>query len=346
MGQQAGPSDPRAAGATAGYPPPQGYPPQGYQGFGPPPQGYPPPQGQGYQAYGPPPQGYGYAAPPPPGAPYGAAPYGATPYGAAPPAPHLPARPQQAPKPPQGFDRYDLEAQQAAAAAGAWADQQIRKQFVRKVFSIVFLQLCVTVGVACVFIFVDPVRNYVRPGGPGQWVFIVAWVVSLVFLIALMCSTSLRRKHPWNILALIAFTVVESVLVGCICSYWDVGVVLEAFAVTCAAVGGLTLMAIFGKFDVTRKGHVLAMASGVVFMVLLVTIIVGFFYVNKWWYLAVSVVVALLFSAYLVYDIQLVMGKGAVAIGPDEYIFASVQIYMDVIIIFLQILNIMGIAQS
>lgn len=164
-----------------------------------------------------------------------------------------------------------------------------------------------------------------------------------VFLIALMCSTSLRRKHPWNILALIAFTLVESVLVGCICSYWDVGVVLEAFAVTCAAVAGLTLMAIFGeqqgsgegrgsgweqgwgagaggvgparagsatasaggrrgarapaglasgraalqaprvtplafsaaagKFDVTRKGHVLAMASGVVFMVLLVTIV-------------------------------------------------------------------------
>lgn len=104
--------------------------------------------------------------------------------------------------------------------------------------------------------------------------------------------------------------------------------------------------------------------------------IVGFFYVNKWWYLAVSVVVALLFSAYLVYDIQagsakpwtiafghgisgvpilgavpdahalcclgagnaktphrplpcllqLVMGKGAVAIDPDEYIFASVQV--------------------
>lgn len=103
---------------SAGYPPPQGYPPQGYQGYGPPPQGYPPPQGQGYQAYGPPPQEYGYAAPPPPGAPYGAASYGAAPYGAVPPAPHLPARPQQAPKPPQGFDRYDLEAQQAAAAAG------------------------------------------------------------------------------------------------------------------------------------------------------------------------------------------------------------------------------------
>lgn len=57
---------------------------------------------------------------------------------------------------------------------------------------------------------------------------------------------------------------------------------------------------------------------------------------NKWWYLAISVVVALLFSAYLVYDIQMVMGKGRYALSPDEYVFASVQIYMDIIIIFLQ----------
>jgi hypothetical protein len=48
------------------------------------------------------------------------------------------------------------------------------------------------------------------------------------------------------------------------------------------------------------------------------------------------VVVALLFSAYLVYDIQMVMGKGRYALSPDEYVFASVQIYMDIIIIFLQ----------
>lgn len=331
----AGPSGtppPQAAGGPPPYPPsaygppPYGAPPGGPQ-FAPPPPGYPA-AGYGQQpGYGQPPPGYA-AYPPPPGQPQ-------------------PVRPQAPKPPPQGnFDGYDQEAAQAAAYAAAFAEGQVRKGFVRKVFLLVFLQLCVTIGVASCFIFVDAVREYVRPGGDGQWVFIVSWITSLVMMIAIMCSKTLRRKHPWNLLALVVFTLVMSVLVGTICAYWQTSVVLEAFAVTGAAVAGLTLVAVFGKFDITKKGHILAMAGGVTFMVLLVTMLVGFFYVSKWWYLAVSVIVALLFSAYLVYDIQMVMGGKAYAISPDEYVFASVQIYMDVIIIFLQFLNIMGIAQS
>ena len=52
-----------------------------------------------------------------------------------------------------------------------------------------------------------------------------------------------------------------------ICSYWDVGVVLEALAVTAAAVFGLTLLAVFGRFDLTKRGHILSMVAMVVFMV-------------------------------------------------------------------------------
>ena len=91
--------------------------------------------------------------------------------------------------------------------------------------------------------------------------------------------------------------------------------------------------------------------------------------VSKWWYLAISVVLALLFSAYLVsgeravpaqsgmgvhsqlhrsqlsagphgsppllllpccqvYDIQLLVGGKSVAFSPDEYVAASLQIYL------------------
>ena len=53
---------------------------------------------------------------------------------------------------------------------------------------------------------------------------------------------------------------------------------LEAFAVTCAAVFALAVLALFGKFDITTKGHVLAMAGGVIFMVAIVTFLVAFFY--------------------------------------------------------------------
>lgn len=43
-----------------------------------------------------------------------------------------------------------------------------------------------------------------------------------VALIAIMCSSTLRRKHPYNILALFAFTCIMSVLVGTICrQVWE-----------------------------------------------------------------------------------------------------------------------------
>ena len=108
--------------------------------------------------------------------------------------------------------------------AAAFAEYTVRRQFVRKVLCLVLLQLAITVSVACVFIFVHPVRNYVRPGGGGTWVFYSSWAVALVMLIALTCSSTLRRKHPWNLVALLAFTLVESVLVGSICAWWDVAV--------------------------------------------------------------------------------------------------------------------------
>ena len=142
------------------------------------------------------------------------------------------------------------------------------------------------------------------------------------------------------------FTFVMSVQVGCICAWWSLSVVLTAVAVTGAAVLGLTLFAVFVPWDITKKGNVLAMIGMVVFFIALVTFFVGFFYVNKWWYLALSVVFALLFSAYLVYDIQMVLGNKKYSCSPDEYVFASVQIYLDIVMLFLQLLSIIGIAQS
>jgi protein lifeguard len=42
----------------------------------------------------------------------------------------------------------------------------------------------------------------------------------------------------------------------------------------------------------------------------------------------------------------MVMGGKTFAISPDEYVFAAVQIYLDIVLLFLNILQILGIAQS
>lgn len=74
--------------------------------------------------------------------------------------------------------------------------------------------------------------------------------------------------------------------------------------------------------------------------------IVGFFYVNKWWYLAISVVVALLFSVYFVYDLQMILGNKQHKVGVDEWCYAATQLYLDIVFLFLNLLSIIGIASN
>ena len=172
----------------------------------------------------------------------------------------------------------------------------------RKVFILVFVMLAFTVGVAAVFLFVDPVREYVAGydvpcasafsesqrtvyqrsdgscfvQGDGRWMFYTSWALTFVCLIALSCSEGLRRRVPWNYAALVLFTAVMSVQVGCICAYWNLSVVLIAFAVTGAAVVGITLGAILLPWDMTKRGNALGMVSLVVFFVALATFLVAF----------------------------------------------------------------------
>lgn len=56
---------------------------------------------------------------------------------------------------------------------------------------------------------------------------------------------------------------------------------------------------------------------------------------------------ALIFSIYLVYDTQLMMGgKHKYSISPEEYIFAALNLYLDIINIFLFILTIIGASRD
>ena len=56
---------------------------------------------------------------------------------------------------------------------------------------------------------------------------------------------------------------------------------------------------------------------------------------------------ALIFSLYIVYDTQLMMGgKHKYSLDPEEYIFASLNLYLDIINLFMYILMIVGASSS
>ena len=52
---------------------------------------------------------------------------------------------------------------------------------------------------------------------------------------------------------------------------------------------------------------------------------------------------ALVFSLYIVYDTQLMMGgKHKYALSPEEYIFAALNLYLDIVNLFIYLLAIVG----
>lgn len=108
-------------------------------------------------------------------------------------------------------------------------------------------------------------------------------------------------------------------------------------AVICIA---LTLFAFQTKWDFTVMGGGLFVA---VIVLMIVGIIAMFLPKNSVIHLIYAGCGAILFSLYLIYDTQLMMGgKHKYSISPEEYIFGALNLYMDIINIFLFILQIIG----
>lgn len=96
------------------------------------------------------------------------------------------------------------------------------------------------------------------------------------------------------------------------------------------------------KTDLTGCGPYLFILC----LVLLVFGIVCIFWKNPIVHLVYACLSALLFSIYLVFDTQMVLGKFQNEYSLDDAYFAAIQLYIDIIQIFLQILSILQHADN
>lgn len=69
-----------------------------------------------------------------------------------------------------------------------------------QVFLVLTLQLSVTLSTVAVFTFVREVKGFVRH---NVWTYYVSYAAFFISLIVLSCCGDFRRKHPWNLVALV-----------------------------------------------------------------------------------------------------------------------------------------------
>ncbi|XP_063237191.1 protein lifeguard 1-like isoform X2 [Bacillus rossius redtenbacheri] len=221
-----------------------------------------------------------------------------------------------------------------------FSDKTIRRGFIRKVYSILMVQLLITLAFVSLFTFHEPTKRFVHKHSEIWW---VAFAVMLVTLIAMACCTNVRRKAPMNFIFLFLFTVAESFMLGAVASTYNGDAVMMAVGLTAAVCLGLTLFAFQTKWDFTGMGGILLVAV----IILMIFGIVAMFVPGKTITLVYASLGALIFSIYLVYDTQLMMGgKHKYSVSPEEYIFAALNLYLDIVNIFIYILTIIGASRD
>ena len=172
-----------------------------------------------------------------------------------------------------------------------------------------------------------------------------AMMLSFVFILAIVCGgDTCSRKYPTNYIALFSFTACEGVTIGITCLFQDAVSVGMAAAMTALVTAGLTYYAFHTKVDFTGMGAYLYAAL----LTLLVTSFVGSFFSIYYSTPILQTLYAgggcLVFSCYIVYDTQLIVGgrHAKHKFGVDDYVFAALNIYLDIINLFLYILQMLN----
>mmetsp|Transcript_78383 Transcript_78383/g.123784 ORF Transcript_78383/g.123784 Transcript_78383/m.123784 type:complete len:244 (+) Transcript_78383:68-799(+) len=237
------------------------------------------------------------------------------------------------------------EANELSALSGLSPTHR-RQGFIQKVYGILGTQLALTTVIGY------SVMQYgesLMKDNPSL-VMTLLWC-SLAFSMAIICAAScfpnLMRETPQNYILLFLFTVAESVLVGFICVQYTKESVIICLAITALVVLGLTLFACQTSYDFTGAGPYL-FAFLVVLMGFGLAISIASwcglsgeaFQTLRILYAAGG---ALLFSVYIVYDTQLIVGdKHKNRFGPDDYCMAAISLYIDIIQLFLFMLELFG----
>lgn len=208
--------------------------------------------------------------------------------------------------------------------------------FVRKVFSLLACMLLVTTGIAAIFVYSEGVAHYAQQ---NLWLVLTAIGVYLVTAIMLTCCTNLRRQHPTNIILLGIFTLATSIMIGVVCTTYTVESVVYAAGITTVCCTAVAVFALTTKIDFTE-------CAGILYCLLFVFVLSGLFIAIPFrtdiMYRVYAGIGAAVFMVILIVDLQLIMGGKRMAITPEEYVYATLQIYLDIINIFLKILQIVG----
>ena len=200
--------------------------------------------------------------------------------------------------------------------------------FIKKVYSL----LAMSMGTAAVGAYL----------GSGPLLLLVAPNMMLFFILqfALIIFASFASRRPGlNMVALFSFTTVSGLTLGPLLYQVGPSIAAEAFALTAITFAGLSLYVVYSRKD-------FSFMSGFLMTGLIVVIVGGllnmFFIQSGMMHFVMSGASVLLFSGFILYDTSNILRY----YGTDEYVSATLALYLDILNLFVALLSILGIMRD
>jgi hypothetical protein len=211
---------------------------------------------------------------------------------------------------------------------------EMRAGLIRKVYGILSAQMAITTLMCATAMLVPPVRVLMVRLMHIPYANLGIFIPAMCVLCALQAK---KAEHPTNYYLLWTFTVLMSLSIAGICAaYQQAGLgylILQAFAITAACFVGLTVYAMKSGKDFGWMGGMLSMGLMGMIMFSFLGFIFGFS-----GGILYSLFGVVLFCGFILYDTHRVLR----IYGPDDAIMASIELYLDILNLFLYILEILS----
>jgi FtsH-binding integral membrane protein len=205
-----------------------------------------------------------------------------------------------------------------------------RATLVRRTYGLVFVSVIVTaLGVA-----------FARTQPALMQAVIEHPIITMLAMFApLWMAMRARHSYPRNLILVLLFTFIEGLFIApflTLAERQSPGIVGQAGILTLSTFGVLSLYALISKRDFSAWGSFFFVGL----WVLIATSLLNIFFPTALGTLWIAAGTVLVFSGLLVFDTWRIVRSGAY--GPDDYVPAAVNIYLDLLNLFLAIVSLLG----
>ena len=222
-------------------------------------------------------------------------------------------------------------------------DKILRKKFVRKTLFTFSLSLFTTLGFCIGFKNLPNANNFIK-SELGEALYILSLSTTFLTMFVCLCCEDLLRKTPSKYIIYSLFVLAVSNSLGITSIYISSDILYISIIITTGTTTSLILYSFIASTDFTEYyTYIVA-----IFMSLFFIGFVNIIFHNTIIQIIISGGGALIFACFIVFDMQMILGQKHIKYkySVDDFILAAMSLYLDVINMFLYIIQFLTLTSS